>query len=59
VDPELKYLTTLPIDRCKTMKILLKQEVWCQKNVRVHQLGLYKRNDLATVSRIRRKKTRA
>ena len=55
VDPELKYLTILPIDTCKTRKSLLKQEVWWQQNVGVHQFGLNKRNDLATVSRNRQK----
>ena len=54
-DPQLKYLTILPIDTFKTKKNLLKEEVWWQENVGVHRFGLNKRKDLATVSRNRKK----
>ena len=56
VDPELKFLTVLPIDAVKNKTQLLEKEVWWQENVGVHKFGLNKRNDLATVSRRRRKK---
>ena len=55
VDPELKYLTVLPIDSVKNKKSLLRAEVWWQENVGVHRFGLNKRKDLATVSRNRKK----
>ena len=55
VDPDLKFLTVLPIDAVKTKAQLLEKEVWWQENVGIHKFGLNKRNDLATVSRRRRK----
>ena len=48
-------MTILPIDTCKRKKKIWKQEVWWQENVGVHQFGLNKRRDLATVSRSRKK----
>ena len=54
-DPDLKFLTILPIDLTRTKKQLLGREVWWQENVGVHKFGLNKRNDLATVSRRRKK----
>ena len=56
VDAELKFLTVLPIDAIKSKTNLLEKEVWWQENVGVHKFGLNKRNDLATVSRRRRRK---
>ena len=55
-DPELKFLTVLPIDAIKRKTNLLEKEVWWQENVGVHKFKLNKRNDLATVSRRRRRK---
>ena len=55
-DPELKFLTVLPIDTVRNKAKLLEKEVWWQENVGVHKFGLNKRNDLATVSRRRRMK---
>ena len=55
-DPELKFLTVLPIDTVRKKAKLLEKEVWWQENVGVHKFGLNKRNDLATVSRRRRMK---
>ena len=54
-DPDLEYLTVLPIDYTRKNKYLLEKEVWWQENVGVHKFGLNKRNDLATVSRKRKK----
>ena len=54
-DPELKFLKILPLDSIKNKKDLLQKEVWWQENVGVHKFGLNKRNDLATVSRRRKK----
>ena len=54
-DPDLKFLTVLPIDAVRTKAQLLSKEVWWQENVGVHKFGLNRRNDLATVSRRRRK----
>ena len=54
-DPDLEYLTVLPIDFTRKKKDLLEKEVWWQENVGVHKFGLNKRNDLATVSRRRKK----
>ena len=54
-DPQLQYLTVLPIDFTEKKKDLLQCEVWWQENVGVHRFGLNKRNDLATVSRRRKK----
>ena len=54
-NPELKFLTVLPIDAVRTKAQLLSKEVWWQENVGVHKFGLNRRNDLATVSRRRRK----
>ena len=54
-DPELKFLTILPLDSTKYKRQLLQKEVWWQENVGVHKFGLNKRNDLATVSRRRKK----
>ena len=55
-DPSLQFLTILPIDYTKKKTDLLRSEVWWQENVGIHKFGLNKRNDLAAVSR-RRKKT--
>ena len=54
-DPQLKCLTVLPIDVTRKKTDLLRSEVWWQENVGVHKFGLNKRNDLATVSRGRKK----
>lgn len=54
-DPNLEFFTVLPIDFTKNKKDLLEREVWWQENVGVHKFGLNKRNDLATVSRKRKK----
>lgn len=54
-DPNLSFLSILPIDFTNSKKQLLKREVWWQENVGVHKFGLNKRNDLATVSRNRKK----
>ena len=54
-DDQVKFLTVLPIDAVRKKSKLLEKEVWWQENVGVHKFGLNKRNDLATVSRRRRK----
>ena len=55
-DPELGFLTVLPIESIKNKNNLLEKEVWWQENIGVHKFGLNKRNDLATVSRRRGRK---
>ena len=50
-DPQLNFVTILPIDTVRKRKLLLKEEVWWQENIGVHRFGLNKRKDLATVSR--------
>ena len=55
LDPNLEFLTVLPIDFTRNKKDLLEEEVWWQENVGVHKFGLNKRNDLATVSRKRKR----
>ena len=45
-DPELQYLTILPIDTGKRERYLWKQEVWWQDNVSVHYFYLNKRRDI-------------
>ena len=54
-DPQLEFVTILPIDFTKKKADLLNCEVWWQENIGVHRFGLNKRNDLATVSRRRKK----
>ena len=49
-DPQLNFVTILPIDTVKRRKHLLKEEIWWQENIGVHKFGLNKRKDLATVS---------
>ena len=55
IDPELTFLKVLPIDSTRSKKQLLQKEVWWQENVGVFKFGLNKRNDMATVSRNRKK----
>ena len=55
-DPELTFLTVLPIVAVRRKTQLLETEVWWQENVGVLKFGLNKRNDLATVSIRRRMK---
>ena len=55
VDPNVQCLTILPIDSTRNKKDLLKSEVWWQENVGVHRFGINKRNELATVSKRRKK----
>jgi hypothetical protein len=50
-DPDLEYLTVLPIDFTRKKKDLLEKEVWWQENVGVHKCSLNKRNYVVTVSR--------
>ena len=55
-DPELTFLTVLPIDTVRKKAKLLEKEVWWQENVGVHKFDINKINDLAIVSRRRRMK---